>query len=185
MTLRKKRISASIVQVIVAIVSLATVTFFAGLQIGMRTIPPPPVVSSEASGTYEWQWAGENWYGRITLSDRNTITQGRVGRIRKRYALDGSARFEMEDEVMRLVNGIYTPKQDRKVEINMLVSKKVTGEHPELEQTIVGTLEQRHCLAGQVQYQDHLTGKRYFGDMILVDYSSHLGEDVKTWCAER
>lgn len=186
MAVKKKQVSLSIVQVVVAIVALAAMAFFAGLEVGTRStapVPPVPIGPPELSGTYEWQWAGENWYGRVTFSKRNTISQGRVGLITKIYAPDGRARFEMGDEVMRVVEGTYRQKQDGEVEIDMLVKKRVKGEHPELEQRIVGTLEERRCLAGQVQYQDHLTGKRYLGDMILVDYCSHLGEDVPTWCA--
>lgn len=41
---------------------------------------------TEIYRNYEWQWAGENWYGRLTfqkLNGKNVITQARVGLIEK------------------------------------------------------------------------------------------------------
>jgi hypothetical protein len=160
---------------------LVVAGFFAGLQFQWYNGAPPP---ADVAGTYEWQWAGENWFGRITLSDHNRISQAKVGVLKKAYAPNGSARFEIQDEVMQLVDGTYEPKGESKVAIEMLVKKKVRGEHPELQQTIVGILEKRHCLVGQVKYQDYLTGKSYFGDMILVNYSSPLGEEIEAWYTE-
>lgn len=182
----QKKMELSMLQIIIGIVGLATMALIGGIGIGMRiAVPsPPPFVPTDLSGTYGWQWAGENWFGKITLSEHNTITQGRVGYMRKSYAQDGSAQFEMEHEIMHLVSGTYTLRGDSSVNIDMLVKKKVKGDHPELEQRIVGTLEERRCLAGQVEYQDHLTGKRYPGDMILVKYCSHVGDGILTWCRE-
>ena len=117
------------------------------------------------------------------MSEKNTISQARVGVLNKLYAPDGSATFEISNGVIELVEGSYEQKGHARVKIDMLVKKRVTGEHPELHETIRGTLEERRCLAGQVEYRDHLTGKHYVGDMILVDYCSHLGDDVAIWCA--
>ncbi len=162
--------------------SLVACGFFAGLQFrGGGTVPPPP---PPVEGSYEWQWAGENWFGRITLSEHNSITQARVGVLKKVYAPDGSASFEVQDEVMQLVEGTYEQKGDSKVAINMLVRKKVKGDHPNLQQTVAGVLDRCHCFVGKVEYHDHLTGNKHFGDMILVNHSSSLGEEIEAWYAD-
>jgi hypothetical protein len=169
-------------QTVIAVVALAVTALGVGFSIGQHvSLPSPTGGSTDLAGRYEWQWAGENWFGKITLSNHNTISRAKVGVLKKVYMADGSAKFDIQDDVMKLVEGTYQYDGDSKVEIDMLVKKHIPGESADLEQRIVGTLEKRRCFAGQVEYQDHLTGKRYLGDIILVDYCSHLGDDVLAW----
>ena len=176
----KSHSTATYVGCVLGGLGLVVAGFFAGLQFQGSNKPVPP---TDFSGIYEWQWAGENWYGKVKLSEKNTISQARVGILNKLNAPDGSTTFEISNDVIELVEGSYKQKGRSRVKIDMLVKKRVTGEYPELQQTIQGILEERRCLAGQVEYNDHLTGDNYVGDMILVDYCSHLGDDVATWCA--
>ncbi len=185
MPIQKKRIELTYVTIFIGIVSLAVAAFAAGWAAARQFRDPVPFPElSDFTGTYEWQWAGENWYGKIDLSARGIISRAKVGLLTKTYASDGSASFRMGNKVMQLVSGSYSPKGQSRVKIEMLVRKKVTGQHSELQQTVVGTLEARRCLAGQVEYKDPLTGRSHIGDMILVDYCSHLEDDILAWCAD-
>ena len=175
-TIMKACVNKAILMAIAGIISGVT-TYH--ITVRRETLP------CDYSGMYEWQWAGENWYGRVELSDHKTISRARVGLIKKEYLSTGKSRFVMGEEIMKLVDGTYSVKPNGNVMIDMRVRKKVAGSvADDVEQTIQGTLEMRSCLAGRVRYQDPITGQHHEGDMILVDYLSHLGDEVATWCAE-
>ena len=47
---------------------------------------------AEPVGVFEWQWAGENWYGKVVLEQEdgaNTVAMARVGRLQKKVSGDG------------------------------------------------------------------------------------------------
>jgi len=133
----------------------------------------------DPSGTYEWQWSQESWYGRITLSDlnRRIISNGRIGHLTK-----DNSNFIIDEEIMKLKNGNYSVKSNGDVVINMEVRKKVSGSISHVTQKIKGTLKRTNCLAGRITYEDPITNLSYEGDMILVEYLSHLGDKVTKWC---
>lgn len=136
--------------------------------------------SADIYGTYEWQWAGENWYGRISFDEvdnRKAITQARVGVIDKAATTD---LIWMNGRVLELVSGTYEITQGN-VEIDLIVNKYDKRLQKVVQQTITGLLQPTRCYAGQVTYENNDTGDKYGGDMILVDYKSHLSNIVDDW----
>jgi hypothetical protein len=67
---------------------------------------------------YEWQWAGENWYGRLTFDERNgrnVITEAKVGLIEKDCATD---QIWMDGKVLEMVDESTFDITDSGIEIN-------------------------------------------------------------------
>jgi hypothetical protein len=130
--------------------------------------------------TYEWQWAGENWCGRLTCNERNgqnVITEAKVGLIEKDCATD---QIWMDGKVLEMVDESTFDITDSGIEINLTVKKinKRTGEP--VRETIKGPLQQTLCYAGKVIYSS--TAGDFEGDMILVgELSSSLGPKVEDW----
>jgi hypothetical protein len=135
------------------------------------TFTPTPTSTPEICGTYEWQWAGENWYGRIDLgkiNDENIITQARVGLIEKTR----EGWIWMDGKVLELAEGVENTFEitDSGIVINLMVDKKNRQTGEIVREALKGTLQQVQCFAGRITYSGELG--TYYGDMILVDYRS-------------
>ena len=135
--------------------------------------------------TYEWQWAGENWYGRISLANqngKNVVTSMRVGELQKRYA-DGGDTFSFQigpQPILELVEGGFGLDADR-LTLDLTVRKKVIHSDVPARQRITGSLGRKLCFVGKVKYSDFAAQKDYVGDMILVDYISRFDERIENW----
>ncbi len=150
-----------------------------GLSFPPRSIPDP----SEAFRTYEWQWAGENWYGRLTLEDndgKSVITKAKVGIIGKDAKTD---QIWLDRKVLELVEnqkGAFeiTSGGLKITELRILKKNRRTGEV--VEEKITGTLPRAVCFAGQATYSS-VKGS-YKGDMVLVGHRPYRPTfDVDDW----
>jgi len=155
-----------------------TLFLFVGVVIGFSIASKAPstlltALREAIYKTYEWQWAGENWYGRATLAninDKKVITQARVGLIRK--TLDD--RIVMEGKVLELTQGTFNITS-KGIELDLTVNKKNRRTGDILHERIKGALQQRLCFAGRVIYSSEIG--TFLGDMILVDYKSDFNVD--------
>ncbi len=146
----------------------------------LTTIPIfTPIPTLNVYRTYEWQWAGENWYGRITFenrNDQNIITQVRVGLIEKTL----EDRVLMGGMVLQLVPNTTGTFEivNGGIELEIIVQKKNRRTGQIDNDTIKGFLTEVPCYAGRVTYSGDGV---YEGDMILVGYESQLGFNVNDW----
>ena len=82
--------------------------------------------------TYEWQWAGENWYGRLTLANqngKNVVSSLRIGELRKKYSGAGGM-FHIGPRLVELVEGSFELQADHRLKLDLTVDKTVIGHHP-------------------------------------------------------
>jgi len=135
---------------------------------------------------YEWQWAGENWYGRILLSrddHTDSIKMARIFRIEKKYK--NSTNFSFELSPSPIINkemgesGTLKVKKNGDLFIEFLAKKQVNDEADYVSHKVVANLKQVTCFAGKVKFTDHKTNRPSEGDMILVDYNSLPGDDIE------
>jgi hypothetical protein len=192
-----------VIIIVFAVVTIYLVAFFQGrelsfwpLRIGPRPVPSAmrlPASKSTGSndaecdtdyaarlcGTYEWQWAGENWYGRLRLAKHNdalVIDRANVGRLRKTYRAGRFRSFEMTDTVLTLNHGTVHISDPDTIQLTLSVQKRVAGLPGFVPQTITGELHRTPCFAGRVQYRDPNTGNANVGDMILVSYQCLIAD---------
>jgi hypothetical protein len=147
--------------------------------------PPNPLtkILSQGSGdaNFEWQWAGENWYGRVTLQKQGEsylIPQAKVGLLEKNI----EDRFLMNGQVLNLVDNAPGTFEitDNGIRIEIPVIKKDRRTNEPTFITLKGALKQTLCYAGRLGYLDG--GGLYQGDMVLVDldygpiYASQLDD---------
>jgi hypothetical protein len=138
---------------------------------------PTPALGAEIYRTYEWQWAGENWYGRVTLENlngKNVVTQAKVGLLEK--TIDD--RILPRGIVLNAVSGTFEVK-DKGIDIDLTVDKKNRRTGMIDREIIKGTLNQTQCFAGHVEYSG--SSGIWGGDMILVGYHSDVGFQVDDW----
>lgn len=138
-----------------------------------------PLLATEPYGTYEWQWAGESWYGRVTLAkqDGNDVIQrARVGVIEKIVTLGRPDVTQMSGRLLELVRGTFSRKSNNAIEIHLTVDKVNRRTNQPERETIDGTLLPIPCYAGKVVYAG-----AFEGDMILVRYVSTVGSVVDDW----
>lgn len=137
------------------------------------------------SNTFEWQWAAENWYGKVTLekiNDENIITQAKVGLIMKTL---GNANLEprilMDGMVLRLAPNSKSTFEfvEDGLDLDLSVQKKHRGTGVINLEHIKGRLNEVPCFAGRVTFSSNVG--TYEGDIILVGYESQLGAHVKDW----
>ncbi|MBU4272685.1 MAG: hypothetical protein KKA28_12560, partial [Planctomycetes bacterium] len=127
----------------------------------------------------------KRWTASFLKKDLTKTGRSRDNRSRNRLPLFNCQR----DILLSVIEGRIAQQQGNKVKVDMSIRKNIVipqleqkQEITELDQRITGLLERRSCLAGLVQYHDPISGKVYSGDMILVDYASHLGgEQVEEW----
>lgn len=153
-------------------------------QIRPQPSPARIVEEQHIYRTYEWQWEGENWYGRISLANQNgkkVVTSMRVGELHKKYTDGGETfSFEIGPRILELIEGSFRLDADH-LTLDLIVDKKVIHSNVPARQEITGSLEPRLCFAGKVRYEDFAAKTSYFGDMILVDYISRLDERIENW----
>ena len=136
-------------------------------------------------GDFEWQWAAENWYGRLTFDEingQNIITQAKVGLIQKtRGQKDIESRIIMDGMILQLAphsQGIFEVVENG-INVEFSVQKK-HRENGEIDFEIIkGFLSETPCYAGRVNFSSKYG--TYDGDLILVGYQSQLGSQVNDW----
>ena len=138
-------------------------------------------ILSTGNAQFEWQWAGENLYGRVTLSELNgekVVSQAKMGLIQKTLQdtilMNGQV-FDLAPDTM----GTFIINDDGSIEIDLTIEKKSRRTGLTSLETINGTLQQTLCYAGKVSYSGNEGS--FMGDMILVNYISSLGVQVDDW----
>lgn len=132
---------------------------------------------------YEWQWAGENWYGRVLFEKENEqgkVKMARVYELRKKYSDKvEDYTFELgESPVLDCRDGEVTQFSENKIRIRM-VGNKTTVERPgEAQHVIEGVLRRVPCFAGEVKFKNQSNKRVTNGKMILVGYISLKGSCV-------
>lgn len=138
-----------------------------------------------SNGTFEWQWAAENWYGRIDLekiNNKNVVTQAKVGLLQKTLERDDAeARILMGGMILRQVPNSRGTFDFSKTGVNLdlMVQKKNRRSGLIVLENIKGFLNEVPCYAGRVNFSSDEGA--YMGDMILVGYQSQLGSQVDDW----
>ncbi|MBI5953792.1 MAG: hypothetical protein HY865_19220 [Chloroflexi bacterium] len=138
-------------------------------------------ILSTGSAQFEWQWAGENLYGRFTLSDLNgkkIVSRAKMGLIQKTLqdtiVMNGLV-FDLAPDT----TGSFVINNDGSITLDLTVEKKSRRTESINLETINGTLQQTLCYAGRVSYSG--SEGSFMGDMILVNYISSLGIQVDDW----
>jgi radical SAM protein with 4Fe4S-binding SPASM domain len=138
-------------------------------------------VEESPFGVFEWQWAGESWYGKVVLDGgTNTVTTARVGRLTKEYDGEGSFHFRMGEVVLDLVEGSFEVLDRTRIRMKLKVrrlgrSGDMNDEHVE------GVLYKTQCFAGEVEYLDSKRDTCRYGGMVLVKHESIIDESVRNW----
>ena len=163
------------------VTTIPTSTF---LPIPIQTLAPSSSIEERLLAgdvPFVWQWAGENWYGRVTLSEINgnkLISQANMGLIQK--TLDDA--ILMNGKVFSLAPGTmgtFVINDDGSITIDLAIEKKSRRTGLTGIEIVSGTLEQTLCYSGTVSYAGN--EGRYNGDIVLVYDSSSLGSQVDEW----
>lgn len=133
---------------------------------------------------FVWQWAGENWYGRVILSEidgRRVVSQANMGLIQKTT----QDAILIEGKVFSLAPGTlgtFEINNDGSITLDFAIQKKSRRTSTIDIETIHGTLKPSLCYAGSFSYAG-IEGS-YSGDVILVNDTSSLGASVDEWFEE-
>lgn len=131
---------------------------------------------------YEWQWAGENWYGRIKLVKEDEdckVKMARVFKIKKDFIDDKNFTIVKEKlPILELIEGEFTFKKPDGLEIELIVYKETTGYSNYVVHKIKCDLKAVLCFAGKITYLNSITSEEIEGDMVLVNYKSLEGDDI-------
>jgi cell division protein FtsL len=144
--------------------------------------PLQEILAQNGRADFEWQWAGENWYGRVIIKQQgnmDVITQARVGLLEKK--LDDKT--SMAGQVYNLVSdsGNINITDDGIVHLQFSAQKKDRRSGMVGTVVIAGDLQPVLCYAGKVNNRNADTNEQYPGDMILVNYITRLGDPVENW----
>ena len=144
--------------------------------------PLEEILAQDGKVPFEWQWAGENWYGRVVMekqAGKDVITQAQVGLLEKNLIDDMS----IHGQVLNLVpgTGSISFAEDNEIHLEFVVKKKDRRSGTESTAFVTGDLQQSLCYAGKVNYKHTDTGVQYPGDMILVNYITPLGDPIDYW----
>jgi hypothetical protein len=144
--------------------------------------PLQEILAQDGRAEFEWQWAGENWYGRVVMEqqgDRDVITQAHLGLLEKKL----SDATSMAGQVFKLVpnSGNINITNDGVVHLQFSAQKKDRRSGMVRTVVITGDLQQALCYAGKVNNSYADTNEQYPGDMILVNHLTRLGDPVENW----
>jgi len=133
-------------------------------------------------GTFEWQWAGENWVGVVKIEknkEGRTIAEVCMNKAFKTQQNEDRGEYEIKKQVLASSSegSIYGNKDGFK--LILPVRKKIFAEERkvkevrEIHQTLEANLAPVEAYAGIVEYisQDGSVAR---GDMILVRYKSGI-----------
>ena len=158
--------------VVVALIGLAGTIFTA--LVGYKTHSDDQIKVRDLQqqvqtmrGIYEWQWAGDRWLGRITISSDQS------GQLRAMV----SAKQHCQDKWVDFMEGqgpVFQQNGDLRVEISAHTKMhdyncQITHEGNPI---ITGDLQPVAAFAGTVIWREN--GQESPGDMVLVKYTSSL-----------
>jgi len=149
---------------------------FIGLIVGIAIAS-----RNDVYGTYEWQWSGENWYGRVTLDELNNervISQAKMGLLQKTLEDTISMNGKVFDLAPNTV-GTFKVNNDGSITMDLTIEKKSRRTGFVGIETINGTLYETLCYAGNVSYSGN--EGLYSGDVVLVKYLPSFGVQVNDW----
>lgn len=144
--------------------------------------PLQGILARDGKAQFEWQWAGENWYGRIMMEEqggKDVITQAQVGLLEKSL-IDSTF---INGQVLNMVpgTGSISIAENGVVHLEFTAKKKDRRLGTEQIVFVTGDLQPAVCYAGKTNYKYTDTGTQYPGDMILVNYITPLGDLVNYW----
>jgi hypothetical protein len=138
------------------------------------SIPKPPGPTIDQS--YEWQWAGENWYGRLHLSPdgaQGAVNMLRVFALHKVYKGPRDYEFAFaQSPVINLISGKFEVLGSGALRLSVAVNKTNHDSTAYVPHQITGDLSPTMCFAGKVRYVNMETKEQPEGDMVLVSYES-------------
>lgn len=143
--------------------------------------------------SYEWQWAGQNWLGKVDLKPTNEGNYCVDVHIKKLFlgGHDKSISLKYGPTVLKNINGskgVIKIDKDKLELKDLFVERKVfnmyaTEEGMEMEniklfETIQNKIEGElfiiPAFAGKIKYHNTSDNTSHEGDMILVPYTSHI-----------
>jgi hypothetical protein len=144
--------------------------------------PLQEILARDGRTQFEWQWAGENWYGRVVMEqqgDRDMITEAHLGLLEKKFSDDTS----IAGQVFKLVpnSGNINITDDGVIHLQFSAQKKDRRSGMIRTVVITGDLQQALCYAGTVNNRYADTNEQYPGDMILVNYITQFDDPVENW----
>lgn len=160
-----------------------------GIAIGAVVIPHKSAAELATQAIYreyEWQWAGESWYGRVVLDKnkegKNVVTQARVGLIDKIVKPNNADLTQIDGMIMELIDGSFNILDNDHIAVDLSVRKKSRRTDAIDTEEIKGILQKNICYAGKVTYTSKTLNEGSFeGDMILNGYTSSVGNVVNDW----
>ena len=136
----------------------------------------PSRATADVYRTYEWQWAGENWYGRLRLSpDRaqGSANLARVFALHKVYKSPRNYAFKFaQSPILNLINGNFDVLGSGALRLSLTINKTNHDSTAYVRHQILGDLSPIMCFAGKVRYVNLDTQEQPEGDMVLVNYES-------------
>lgn len=143
---------------------------------GMIVLYFKHIRSKELKGTFEWQWAGENWIGKLEIQSK---ANGKVQFADLQMNSVVKTNNESSRSYERLLlfqsstpGTVVTTKNGLKIRLPVLAYNDVEGITNSNEiRTLEGELKLVKAYAGQIKYV-YPDGSNKSGDMILVDYKS-------------
>jgi hypothetical protein len=126
--------------------------------------------SSQISGDFEWQWAGENWIGSVQIVEERNERVAKVDMksLRKEFQPNGSFTYHL-DQFFRFAKGTVDGDRDGfKLSIELVHSK--TNQRLQLDAELKPVL----AYAGIARYRlkDGIDQNGGTGDIILVRHRS-------------
>ncbi len=130
-------------------------------------------------GNFEWQWAGENWIGIVSIKkneDNKTIAEVDMKKFIKKQRVEGKGEYEAIQLMQNTSEGSIVGNKDG-FKLKLPVRKNILDENNniigETSQNIEANLVPIEAYAGIANYiyQD---GSIARGDMILVRYNSGI-----------
>lgn len=166
----------------------------------LPVLPPNPVTSTptmrdmllgkQGEGNFEWQWAGQNWYGRVRFREgANSNIEADLD-VRKIFKRSEGSEFRIKMGPSVLKNGpenraSIVLHRDH-IELKSTVVRKNTFrsvtlskdfaiegidiENSTLETLYAPRLEPIPAFGGKVRFRNPTTGQESEGDMVLVKY---------------
>ncbi|MBV6399874.1 MAG: hypothetical protein CNIPEHKO_00151 [Anaerolineales bacterium] len=144
--------------------------------------PLQGILARDGNAEFEWQWAGENWYGRVAIQQQgntNAIIQAQVGLLEKK--LDDS--ISIDGQVFNLLpnTGNFNITDDGVIHLQFSAKKKDRRFGTVHTVIITADLQQALCYVGKVNDRNTDTNEQYRGDMILVSPITTLDTSVEAW----
>lgn len=143
--------------------------------------------------SFEWQWAGQNWIGKVDLNEIADDRFDVIVNVKKLFlgGHDKSVSLKYGPVVLKNINGshgVINVKEDKLILKDLFVERKVFDMCPvngglemesinpieTLQNKIEGELKMYPSFAGKIKYINTNDNSSHEGDIIIVPYTSHI-----------